>query len=400
MTGGPSGWGCPPAERLARLALSLFEEPGDPQLCAFTHEFGTARLLDALARGEQLADDRRWPKRWSRASAPAAADQAMATAEKLLATVGGTLRWSCPGDAEWPPGLDDLDHVQPLSGRGAAPLGLWLRGPHHLTRVAARSVAIVGSRASTSYGNQVAGDLAAEAADRGIAVVSGAAYGVDSAAHRGALAVNGRTVAVLACGADVAYPRAHESMLARIGAEGLIVSELAPAATPTRLRFLARNRLIAALATGTVVVEAAWRSGALNTLNWAGSLGRVTMGVPGPVTSSTSNGVHRLIRDGAAQLVTTGAEIAESIAALGTDTCPWVHGNQRLLDDLDVAARAVMEALPARRSCGVDLIAEASRMDADDVAAILGRLLLAGLVERTGDGWRLSNDASVALQDS
>jgi DNA processing protein len=126
-------------------------------------------------------------------------------------------------------------------------------------------VAVVGCRAATSYGQSVAGQLGAGLAERNVTSVSGAAFGIDSAAHRGSLALNGPTVAVLACGTDVAYPRAHVSLLDRIGAEGLVVSELPLGATPTKWRFLARNRLIAALARGTVVVEAAVRSGALNT---------------------------------------------------------------------------------------------------------------------------------------
>jgi len=398
VTAVTSAPGCEPADRLARLALSIFEEPGDPQLAEYVRDVGAVRLRHVLATGERLGGNRPWPPRWSRDDAKAAMGAATDKAQGLLDAAPRALRWICPGDGEWPLAVDDLDHVSPLSGRGAAPLGLWMRGPHDLRALAIRSVAIVGSRAATSYGSQVAGDLAAEVAERRVTVVSGAAYGIDSAAHRGALAVDGITVAVLACGGDVAYPRAHESMLARIATDGLIVTELAPGSTPTRLRFLARNRLIAALTSGTVVVEAAWRSGALNTANWAGSLGRVTMGVPGPVISSTSNGVHRLIRDGGAELVTTGAEIAESIAALGAETCSWVQGEHRLLDDLDDSGRQVMEALPVRRACAVNRIAESARRPAEDVAATLGRLLLAGLVERTGEGWRLSAHAAGELR--
>jgi len=317
-------------ERVDRLALSLLVDPGDPGVAAQVRDSGPARVLQS----------------WHRPGDPVAARR---RAERLLqAGDRSRHRWVCPGDQEWPPGFDDLAEVDPLQRRGGAPLGVWLHGPRRLDAVAPRSVALVGSRASTTYGNQVAGDLAAEAAGLRICVVSGAAYGIDSAAHRGTLAVNGVTVAVLACGVDVAYPRGHESLLRRIGEEGLLVSELPPGATPTRLRFLSRNRLIAALASGTVVVEAALRSGALNTANWAGGLGRPVMGVPGPVTSPTSDGVHRLIRDGGAQLVTCGADIAESIAPLGADIRPWTHGERRVVDDLCDDDRLVLDALTVR----------------------------------------------------
>lgn len=367
-------------ERVARLALSLLAEPGDP-----------AVARDARVRGapETL-------RSWTGAGDPNAA---RSQADRLLsAGLTPGHRWVCPGEPEWPVALDDLDEVGSLQRRGGAPLGVWIHGLRRLDGVSARSVAIVGSRASTTYGNQVSGDLAAEVAELGIAVVSGAAYGIDAAAHRGALAVNGVTAAVLACGVDVAYPRGHESLLQRIGEEGLIISELPPGATPTRLRFLSRNRLIAALATGTVVVEAALRSGALNTANWASGLGHTVMGVPGPVTSATSGGVHRLIRDGGAELVTCGADIAESIAPIGSHTRPWEEGQHRLVDDLSDDDRQVLEALQVRIAGSAADVAERARTTAEATEASLGRLMLASLAERTGEGWRLSAHAVAALR--
>ncbi len=185
--------------------------------------------------------------------------------------------------------LDDLDHVEPLHGATGAPLGLWLRGVGHLAELCEQSVAIVGARDCTTYGAECASDLAADCADAGWTVISGAAYGVDGCAHRGAFLMNAPTVAVLACGADLDYPKAHGALIARIVEMGVVISEQAPGEPPLN-RFLSRNRLIAALTQGTVVIEAAERSGSLNTLNWADQLGRTTMALPGPVTSQQSPG--------------------------------------------------------------------------------------------------------------
>ena len=151
-----------------------------------------------------------------------------------------------------------------------------------------RSVAIVGSRAATAYGSGIATDLAADLVEQGVTVLSGGAFGIDVAAHRGALAGGGPTVCVLASGVDVAYPPGHASIFASLARDQLLVSELPPSAHPTRVRFLARNRLIAAMSRGTVVVEAALRSGARNTAGWALGCGRPLMAVPGPVYSRAS----------------------------------------------------------------------------------------------------------------
>ncbi len=205
-----------------------------------------------------------------------------------------------PGEAEFPSQLLDLPEP---------PLALWVRGPLDLRAAALRSVAVVGARACTAYGERatvaVAGGLAAD----GWAVVSGGAFGIDAAAHRAALAVGGPTIAVLACGVDVTYPRAHDALLARIGDSGLVVSELPPGSQPLKHRFLARNRVIAALSRGTVVVEAARRSGAVSTASRALELGRVVMAVPGPVTSMASSGTNRLLHEQVARAVSDSDEV-------------------------------------------------------------------------------------------
>ncbi|HEU0288876.1 MAG TPA: DNA-processing protein DprA [Nocardioidaceae bacterium] len=376
-------------QRLARLELSLVTEPGHPRLADLVGAIGPVETRERIRVGGDGI-----PPSWHAAGRRDVAQRA----EELLAdSEQRDWRWVCPGDDGWPERLDDLAHAEELQERGGVPLGVWLRGRAELASMD-RSVAVVGARACTEYGAQVAGDIAADCVDRGIAVISGAAYGIDAAAHRGALALRGPTVAVLACGVDLAYPTAHQAMLDRIAGEGLVVSELCPGSRPSRVRFLARNRLIAALASGTVVVEAARRSGALNTLNWANRLGRPTMGVPGPVTSSASAGVHQAIRDAGAVLVTGGDEVAEVVSPLGSDTVGWKPGERRLTDGLAADELAVLEAVPLRRAAGIATVAAEAHVDMATAITVLGRLLCSGLVERTGDGWRLSPQTVEALR--
>ncbi|MFD7161407.1 DNA-processing protein DprA [Kribbella sp. NPDC059898] len=210
------------------------------------------------------------------------------------------VRFVIPGDDEWPVGVESLRGLKDVSGQDlpGVPFGLWVRGGGSLRRGVARSVAVVGARACSSYGEYVASEFASGLAEMGWSTVSGGAYGIDAAAHMGTLAAGGTTVAVLACGADMSYPRRNEGLFDRIAEHGLIVSELPPGSAPTRRRFLMRNRLIAALAGGVVLVEAAERSGALITGKWASLCSRVLMAVPGPVTSRMSTGCHGVIRSG------------------------------------------------------------------------------------------------------
>lgn len=296
----------PPAgQAWARLQLSCIVEPGDPRLRDLLAADDPRTVLDAILIDRPLSGP--WPEAWSlKASASRrAAEQAWDRARKA------GLRWVTPGHAWWPGRLNDLDHLVPISGATGAPLGLWIGGA---SRVGVDdTLAVVGARDATAYGAQVAADFAADVAVRGMVVVSGAAFGIDIAAHRGALSMARPTIAVLAGGADVAYPRAHTAILDRIREDGLVISEQLPGESPLRSRFLSRNRIIAALSHGTVVIEAARRSGSLNTLHWADQLGRPTMAVPGPVTHRSSVGVHQAIRDGKAVLVTSSGEVLETM---------------------------------------------------------------------------------------
>jgi DNA processing protein len=284
-----------------------------------------------------------------------------------------------PGSPQWPTQLDDLGV--------AAPLALLVRGVLPLRLAASRSVAIVGARASTEYGERIAAGLAADLSDVGWTVVSGAAYGIDAAAHRGALAVGGDTIAVVASGIDVVYPAAHDRLFANILDRGVLVSESPPGQRPTRAGFLARNRVIAALTAGTVVVEAAHRSGALNTATWAAGLARHVMAVPGPVTSTASAGCHQLVRDQVANLVTSGSDVIDLVGALPDAEQTRPMDQSLVLDDLTASAALVFEALPARGGSSAEAIATTTGLRTDEVVTALGQLLLTGVVRHGEAGW-------------
>jgi DNA processing protein len=321
-------------------------------------------------------------------------------ATALAAAESRGLRLVVPGDLEWPSQLEDL--WLPADGQHRAacpPLGLWVRGTSNLRRTVLRSAAVVGARAATSYGAYVASELAAGLADHGWAVVSGAAYGIDAAAHRGSLAGGGATVAVLASGPDVAYPRAHAGLVDRIADEGAVVSELPLGESPTRSRFLDRNRLIAALTPATVVVEAAFRSGALNTVHWARRLGRRVLAVPGPVTSALSTGPHREVRDHGATLVTSAGEVVSEVGTMTESLAEAaaVHvldresrqRAQRPHDGLSSSARLVLDALDRHRPRSLDELSRRTGRGAAEVRGSLDELVRAGFAVAAEGGWRV-----------
>jgi DNA processing protein len=289
-----------------------------------------------------------------------------------------------------------------LDERGALipPLALWIRGTIELATVGVRSVSIVGSRASTEYGDWVARHFAAGLAEHGFVIVSGGAHGIDAAAHRGALSVEGPTVLVAAGGLDRAYPPANAPLFERVAENGLLVSESPPGSDPRRHRFLTRNRLIAALGTGTVVVEAASRSGARNTAGHCKDLGRALMAVPGPITSARSAGCHQLIAadHDAARLV---GSVDDVLAVIGSasDLPDMASSNSdaasltQRLDALDPAARQLFDAFPARAWTGPDRLAVASGLPPLTVIRTLPALELAGLVECSAEGCRIARKA-------
>ena len=372
------GTGRDTADMRARVALSRLAEPANATLGALVREQGAAAVLAAL-RAQTLHDAKLQSSLQSRLDA-LDVDAELAALDAL----GG--RVVCPGDDEWPASVDDLGD--------RAPLVLFVRGEAHLASAADHAVAMVGMRAATAYGVEVATTMAVELSDRGWTIVSGGAYGIDAAAHRGALAVGGTTVAVLACGIDVTYPRGHDDLFGAICENGAIVSELPPGSAPHRMRFLGRNRLIAALGSGTVVVEAAARSGARRTATEARALGRALMIVPGPVTAESSVGCHRMLREEpTAVLVTRAADVVELVGRVGLDLAPVQQGQVTSRDALTPELARVLDAVPVRRPQGPARVARTAGLPLGDVERALGRLVLIGMVEESGGGWRLASAA-------
>lgn len=374
---------------LARAAWSRLAEPGDVVAHA---------LITALGPGDALA----WLREAVRGGAPQTMPVADAGARSRLATsvarwaprlelldptrelrvltrLGGTVL--VPEDPRWPSALDDLGPQ--------APFCLWVRGAADLAGLLTRAVAVIGARACTAYGEHVTAQLAGGVADAGWTVVSGGAYGIDAVAHRAALAAQGRTVAILAGGVDRLYPAGNARLLHEIAASGgALVSEVPPGSVPSKARFLQRNRLIAAAAQATVVVEAAWRSGALSTAGHAANLLRPVGAVPGPVTSAASAGCHRLLRDGAAVCVTDAPEVLELVGRVGVDLPPQPATDARVGDGLDPVLRRTLDALPVRQPAPPDAVARAAGLAVAEVRAALGRLDLAGLAVQRGGLWR------------
>jgi DNA processing protein len=402
-------------ESYARAALTYLAEPADRWLGELIRVHGTARTLEAIKSGRLpsagVAAMQRAMQRWRVRLGE------LPTPDDVIAFRRSGIRLICPGDPEWPEQLADLGDEQPYA--------LWLRGTADLRFNCLRSVAVVGSRAATAYGSYVAAEFAASVAARGWAVISGGAFGVDASAHRGALGADGVTVAVLACGVDVPYPVGHAELLQAVAAQGVIVSEWPPGRTVSRLRFLVRNRVIAALATGTLVVEAGERSGAVNTARHARDLGRRLMAVPGPVTSDQSAGCHRIIREWQGTLVTTATEVIEHLSPVGatleSTNAPAVtdpadragsaepagptgpadparprSGRRRRirpaldLDAMDLETTQVLDAMPARGGMAATRIAQRAGMVPTTVVRCLAALAASGFIERCEEGWRLS----------
>ncbi|MFF7855763.1 DNA-processing protein DprA [Streptomyces sp. NPDC007904] len=374
----------PDDDCLARILLTRVLEPGDGIGGRWVREHGAAALVRRLRDGREPLPGV-GGKRWT--GLLARAERADPRRDLAVARDAG-VRFVRPGDAEWPRQLDDLGDARPL--------GLWVRGGADLRMWALRSVAVVGARACTEYGAHVAATLSAGLAERGWVVVSGGAYGVDGAAHRGALGSGGATVAVLACGVDQPYPRGHTALISRIAEQGLVIGELPPGEHPTPSRFVLRNRVIAALTRGTVVVEAAHRSGSLVTARAARRLGRHVMGVPGPVTSGLSAGVHELLRQEAV-LVTDAAEVVELVGDMG-ELAPERRGPVLPRDLLEPGGRQVLAALPARGAARADDIARGAQTTRDDAVARLYELRALGYVERHGDGWKLTRQAVISAR--
>jgi DNA processing protein len=359
--------------RFARAAWSGLAEPGDGIAGLLVERLGPADALAALIErrpaealaGDDLtvADAQQALDRWMPRLNPAAILQWLRQAARY-----GAQLW-VPGDEHWPAGFADLQRH--------APLALWTRGRDAALAALGNSIALVGARAATGYGEHVTMEASAGLVDRGFAVVSGAAYGIDGMAHRAALASRGYTIAFLAGGVDRFYPSGHDALLNRIVEHGLVASELPCGSAPTRWRFLQRNRLIAAASQATVVLEAGWRSGSLNTAHHASDAGRPVGAVPGPVTSAASAGCHKLIREGNAVLVASADDMAELVGPIQADPDESrARENTRVLDALSVTAPRSPDDIAARAGLSV---AEAQ--------SELARLEIEGVVRAGERGW-------------
>ncbi|EYT50238.1 DNA-processing protein DprA [Brachybacterium muris] len=377
----------------ARITWSLIAEPTDGAALAVRAALGSEDALD-LARHGTVEDLMRHLKGKvpiddsdpapARKDPRLRAERALARWRQRLATVrveevldhaaARGIRVLTPEHPQWPRQLEDLEATTPHC--------LWVHGPGDLAElVGSRSVAMVGSRASTPYGEDTASSLAASFARSGGTVVSGGAYGIDAAAHRGALAAEqGATIAVLAGGLDSLYPRGNTRLLEAIRERHLLVTEAPLGTAPTRWRFLARNRLIAALSQAVVVVEASWRSGALSTARHANGLSRHVGAVPGPITSAASAGCHRLIRDEGAVLVTEHSEVLDLLPG-GEPSGDGRYARQDELDLLSSSDRRVLDAVPPRSSAAVATIGQEIGIGQDEARSALARLELLGLVE-------------------
>jgi DNA processing protein len=385
----------PDEDRAARIALTWLVEPGNRVVWTMARMYGAPVALDLLLRGD--VPDRRLRAavlaRNADGDARRLAEGALHQADRLGARV------VVPADPEWPAPVEALATLE-LDGHGRVdqdvrpPLCLWTRGPWRLNEALDRSVAIVGARAATSYGSQVTTDLAYGLAEHRWTIVSGGAFGIDASAHRAALAAGGCTIAVLACGVDRPYPMGNTPLFERITETGLLISEWPPGAEPLRHRFLIRNRVIAAATVGTVVVEAAARSGARQTMGRVVALGRIAMIVPGAVTSAMSVGCHEMLREfPTAQLVTGLPHVLEEISRIGENLADPPRGSTHERDELDEQSALLLEAVPIRGTAGPEQLAARAGLGVRTVLRRLSLLETLGLVVRRDDGVALARKA-------
>jgi DNA processing protein len=349
-----------PSELQRRVLASGWEGDPDSGDAAASLDEPPATTPGSRVLGNALA---RWTPRLVAAEVVEACETAIRVGARLV----------LPGSAGWHAGLDSLGMHRPHA--------LWRRGASEAA-AGERTIALVGARAATGYGEHITFEAASGLVDRGFAIVSGAAYGVDGAAHRAALGSGGVTVAYLAGGVDRPYPAGHDALIRRIIEEGgAVLSESPCGSTPSKWRFLQRNRLIAAASAATVVMEAGDRSGSINTAGHAASLGRPLGAVPGPVTSQSSAGCHRLIREYAATCVTNAAQMAELAGWTAVDADAQAFASPE--------ERRVRDVMSARSPRTVEALAKASGLSPREVSGVLGALDLAGAVEERERGWVL-----------
>ena len=370
-----------PADGLRQdlIDLARIAEPGDQRLGLAVARFGAPRVMSVLRSGRPDDASRSWRlpleglrARWQHVCQVEPDAQALQVGARIVARC----------DAEWPSQLADLGHREPYA--------LWVIGAGSLRLLALRSVSVIGARACTPYGADVARRWSGVLAEAGWAVVSGGASGIDAAAHRGALDAGGVSIAMMPGGVDVMYPRNHDALFARIADSGLLVSEVPPGESVRRQRFLARNRLVAALSRATVVVEAALRSGTTATARFANEINRPVLAVPGSVHSPASAGCHRMIRDHEASIavdVDDVLDVIDSHRQVPSETMPSA-GRSR--DALSSGQMRVLDSFPLRRTVSLDFVMSATGLDRREVMIALGLLEVGGWIRREPEGWKVT----------
>lgn len=363
-----------PVDVVAAVAASVITEPGDAIWGECAAQADHATVVGALVESATVEEFAavlglrpdaalrsawaRWTPRISLNATVAALEHAAHVRARVLLST----------DEQWPAGLFDLGpHV---------PNVLFVRGSAELEWN--RAIAIVGARAATGYGEYVAAEIAAELAASGCLIVSGGAYGIDGVAHRAALAEGEATVAFLAGGIDRLYPSGHTELLGQIAETGLLISETPCGTVPSKFRFLQRNRLIAAASQGTVVIEAGRRSGSLNTAGHAASIGRPLGAVPGPITSPASAGCHALLREAAAECVTSAEEVREMV---------WGPVEAPLIDYPAPELGRVRDAL-SNRAQPLEQVAASAGLAVTETAGLLAEAELAGWASSEAGLWR------------
>lgn len=352
----------------AYIALAHLANPADAVIGAWVNSHGPQETVRDLLYGRvNRRDPAPFTARW-----------------RVLCERGGTSggEWQVLTRTMrmWPDALSVLDTEQPFA--------LWVGGHVGALENFRRTVAIVGARAATHYGSMVARSWAAELVESGFTILSGGAFGIDAAAHGGALSAGGVTIAVSAGGVDTPYPAAHAGLFAAIRAAGCVVSEAPPGERVRRERFLTRNRLIAALSVGTLVVEAAPRSGSLTTADHAATLHRVVMAVPGPVTSQASRGTHNLIVGRRAELVTSVPDVISMVLPL-SEMANTGGEDVGEVPALSRCAREVADAFPRQGVTSVTNLIRISGYSRDHVLGALGELENAEQIQRAENGWAL-----------
>lgn len=378
---------------IARALWSFLVEPADAAAHSLIDLLGPGKALRWVAAAQpdlgvvsQPVARKQLARRWHRWRVRLA-DVDVDTQLRAVSRLGGGLL--IPEDPTWPSALDDLGQF--------APMCLWYRGDPTIFAPSQRMAAVVGSRAATSYGQTVTDTLTCDLVAADVSVISGGAFGIDVTAHRAALRSDGVTIAILAGGLDRLYPAANADVLERIATAHLLLSEVPLGFSPMRARFLQRNRIIAALGEVTVVTEASWRSGALNTARHAAELLRPVGAVPGPITSAASAGCHRLLRDGQAICITEAGDVLELLPG-GSPAEPSkvsAEVTRSLFDTLDAGDRRVVEALPLRSGLTTEALSQRCGLPIAELMPILGRLSMGDHIHREQELWhraRMSPD--------